>query len=289
MLGNISGRYTSHNSLSGCPLAHAKVLHAAKTLPPGDYIAPHYHRWDAHECMATMQGLVPFKAHKKGYAKLQKEFERTELMKNGEISAEVLTRPLSASRSPLPRASRARFVRAEIEDEDKWPKAVPTGLCSTQRYEVAPEAVSLFEQSLEAYRGSLDAPKQPRKGKGKAQATPVKKQQPTESSAMAVETDGGGAADDDAIRPPRIEIANFAMDAWYSSPFPDDFRGLPCVYVCEFTLQFMKSKTEVQQHNADFRHNGYRPCPPGEEIYREGKISVWEVDGRRHRVYCQNL
>lgn len=30
-------------------------------------------------------------------------------------------------------------------------------------------------------------------------------------------------------------------------------------------------------------------CPPGNEIYREGNISVYELDGKDHRVYCQNL
>ena len=29
--------------------------------------------------------------------------------------------------------------------------------------------------------------------------------------------------------------------------------------------------------------------PPGDEIYREGKLSVYELDGKEHRVYCQNL
>jgi MOZ/SAS family len=29
--------------------------------------------------------------------------------------------------------------------------------------------------------------------------------------------------------------------------------------------------------------------PPGDEIYRDGKISVFEVDGRKNPVYCQNL
>ena len=29
--------------------------------------------------------------------------------------------------------------------------------------------------------------------------------------------------------------------------------------------------------------------PPGREIYRRGKISVFEVDGKDNKVYCQNL
>ena len=29
--------------------------------------------------------------------------------------------------------------------------------------------------------------------------------------------------------------------------------------------------------------------PPGREIYRSGKTSVFEVDGEKHKVYCQSL
>jgi histone acetyltransferase MYST1 len=29
--------------------------------------------------------------------------------------------------------------------------------------------------------------------------------------------------------------------------------------------------------------------PPGNEIYRKGALSVFEVDGRDHKLYCQNL
>ena len=32
-----------------------------------------------------------------------------------------------------------------------------------------------------------------------------------------------------------------------------------------------------------FRH------PPGDEIYRDGNISIFEVDGRKNKIYCQNL
>lgn len=29
--------------------------------------------------------------------------------------------------------------------------------------------------------------------------------------------------------------------------------------------------------------------PPGDEIYRDGTLSVFEVDGRKNKIYCQNL
>lgn len=29
--------------------------------------------------------------------------------------------------------------------------------------------------------------------------------------------------------------------------------------------------------------------PVGKEIYRKGTLSIWEVDGREYKIYCQNL
>ncbi len=29
--------------------------------------------------------------------------------------------------------------------------------------------------------------------------------------------------------------------------------------------------------------------PPGDEIYRDGSIAIFEVDGRKNKIYCQNL
>jgi hypothetical protein len=29
--------------------------------------------------------------------------------------------------------------------------------------------------------------------------------------------------------------------------------------------------------------------PPGDEIYRDGILSVFEVDGRKNKIYCQNV
>lgn len=29
--------------------------------------------------------------------------------------------------------------------------------------------------------------------------------------------------------------------------------------------------------------------PPGDEIYRDGIISIFEIDGRKNKIYCQNL
>ena len=39
----------------------------------------------------------------------------------------------------------------------------------------------------------------------------------------------------------------------------------------------------VCQTKCDLKH------PPGNEIYRKGSLSVFEVDGKKNKIYCQNL
>lgn len=82
-----------------------------------------------------------------------------------------------------------------------------------------------------------------------------------------------------------IEMGKFEMEVWYQSPYPEDYARLPKLYICEYCLRYMKTKTVLQRHvvKCVWRH------PPGEEVYRKDKISVWEVDGKRYKQYCQNL
>ncbi|KAI4460596.1 histone acetyltransferase [Holotrichia oblita] len=71
-----------------------------------------------------------------------------------------------------------------------------------------------------------------------------------------------------------IEMGKFEMEVWYQSPYPEDYARLPKLYICEYCLRYMKSRTILQRHvhKCVWRH------PPGEEVYRKDKISVWEVD-----------
>lgn len=82
-----------------------------------------------------------------------------------------------------------------------------------------------------------------------------------------------------------IEMGKYEMEVWYQSPYPDDYSRLPKLYICEFCLRYMKSHTILQRHSIKcvWKH------PPGEEVYRKDRISVWEVDGKRYKQYCQNL
>jgi histone acetyltransferase MYST2 len=67
------------------------------------------------------------------------------------------------------------------------------------------------------------------------------------------------------------------MEVWYQSPYPEDFTCLPRIYLCEFCLKYMKSSTVLRRHAAKcvWKH------PPGDEIYRKDKLSVFEICGKR--------
>ncbi len=50
-------------------------------------------------------------------------------------------------------------------------------------------------------------------------------------------------------------------------------------------VQYMKRKNTLQRHQlkCELKH------PPGNEIYRHETLSVFEVDGAKAKIYCQNL
>ncbi|KAH9756806.1 hypothetical protein WN944_008109 [Citrus x changshan-huyou] len=82
-----------------------------------------------------------------------------------------------------------------------------------------------------------------------------------------------------------IELGRYEIETWYFSPFPPEYNDCLKLYFCEFCLNFMKRKEQLQRHmrKCDLKH------PPGDEIYRSGTLSMFEVDGKKNKVYGQNL
>ncbi|KAM0792608.1 hypothetical protein ACM66B_005269 [Microbotryomycetes sp. NB124-2] len=84
-----------------------------------------------------------------------------------------------------------------------------------------------------------------------------------------------------------IRFGEFEIKTWYQAPFPDEFSRIPDgrLWLCEFCLKYMKTEFQHSRHKlkCKTRH------PPGDEIYRDGDVSVFEVDGRKNKIYCQNL
>ncbi|KAH9306918.1 hypothetical protein KI387_011322, partial [Taxus chinensis] len=114
-----------------------------------------------------------------------------------------------------------------------------------------------------------------------------------------------------------VELGKYEVDTWYYSPYPEEYTNIHRLYICEFCLKYMKKRMTYMRH---MRKCGYRH-PPGDEIYRtvvaeqsvvpsqckqgdestswQSKVpdkggmqqilSVFEVDGEKNKLYCQNL
>ncbi|XP_049875095.1 histone acetyltransferase Tip60 isoform X6 [Pectinophora gossypiella] len=82
-----------------------------------------------------------------------------------------------------------------------------------------------------------------------------------------------------------IELGKHRIRPWYFAPYPQEMVNLPCIYICEFCLKYRKSKKCLERHliKCKLKH------PPGNEIYRKGSISFFEIDGRKNKCYAQNL
>jgi histone acetyltransferase SAS3 len=82
-----------------------------------------------------------------------------------------------------------------------------------------------------------------------------------------------------------IEFGGWEIDTWYAAPYPEEYSRNRVLYICEFCLKYMNSDYVAWRHKlkCPLKH------PPGDEIYRRSSVSIFEVDGRKNPVYCQNL
>ncbi|KAG0735647.1 hypothetical protein G6F16_008324 [Rhizopus arrhizus] len=83
----------------------------------------------------------------------------------------------------------------------------------------------------------------------------------------------------------KISFGNYLIDTWYIAPYPEEYNQNDILYICEHCMKYMRSSfiTKRHQKKCTVRY------PPGNEVYRENKISIFEVDGRKNKIYCQNL
>ncbi|KAB8218471.1 hypothetical protein BDV33DRAFT_192720 [Aspergillus novoparasiticus] len=83
----------------------------------------------------------------------------------------------------------------------------------------------------------------------------------------------------------RLQMGKFDIEPWYFSPYPASFSDVDMVYIDEFCLSYFDNKRAFERH----RSKCTLVHPPGNEIYRDDRISFFEVDGRRQRTWCRNL
>ena len=82
-----------------------------------------------------------------------------------------------------------------------------------------------------------------------------------------------------------IKFGDYEIESWYKSPYPEEIWRLDQIFICQFCLKYMKSNWILNRHleKCIWKH------PPGREIYRKDTYSLFEVDGKINKIYCQNL
>ncbi|CAL8132351.1 unnamed protein product [Orchesella dallaii] len=83
-----------------------------------------------------------------------------------------------------------------------------------------------------------------------------------------------------------IELGRYRIKPWYFSPYPPQFNGLPCLFICEFCLGCHSTREVLAVH---LRTVCTRKRPPGKEVYRKQGISIFEIDGAKEQLYLENL
>lgn len=83
----------------------------------------------------------------------------------------------------------------------------------------------------------------------------------------------------------KVQFGKFELDVWYFSPYPEKYGKASKLYICQYCLNYTDSLVSYKHH----WDTCTRRQPPGLEIYRKGVISIWEIDGSRNKLYCQNL
>uniref|UniRef100_A0A183HBR2 Histone acetyltransferase n=1 Tax=Onchocerca flexuosa TaxID=387005 RepID=A0A183HBR2_9BILA len=92
---------------------------------------------------------------------------------------------------------------------------------------------------------------------------------------------------DEEKRPQRqwIQFGSERLLAKYLSPYPERIAQSSNVYICRFCLVALEDSTLYEIHRAycEWKH------PPGNEIYRDDRLSFWEIDGIDEIGYCRRL
>ncbi|KAI8325845.1 acyl-CoA N-acyltransferase [Martensiomyces pterosporus] len=81
----------------------------------------------------------------------------------------------------------------------------------------------------------------------------------------------------------RVVLGKYSIGAWYSSPYPAEYKQGPDLCICERCLKYMKHRKSLQLHSCT------DPFPRGKLIYEDASALLYEVDGKEHSLYCQNL
>ncbi|KAG7843732.1 hypothetical protein KL941_004714 [Ogataea angusta] len=83
-----------------------------------------------------------------------------------------------------------------------------------------------------------------------------------------------------------VHFRNYEIDTWFKSPYPQQYSSNYVLHLCEYCLKYFSSSFTLRRHE---KKCPYSQRPPGTEIYRTSRLAMFEIDGRKNVVYCQNL
>ncbi|KAI8137396.1 acyl-CoA N-acyltransferase [Fennellomyces sp. T-0311] len=94
----------------------------------------------------------------------------------------------------------------------------------------------------------------------------------------------------------KIVYGRYQIGTWYYAPYPSEYgEKVDELFICEHCLKYTVQDAQMRAHKASKRDPvaGMLHCkkrkPPGQVIYQQGNIKIYEIDGREHKLYCQNL
>ncbi|CAG8584511.1 4923_t:CDS:2 [Diversispora eburnea] len=82
-----------------------------------------------------------------------------------------------------------------------------------------------------------------------------------------------------------VVFGKYEIETWYYSPFPDEYKNVKKIYVCQHCLKYMKVKETYGRHMSlcDRRY------PTGVKIYEKGRNKIYEVDGKLQKVFVTKI
>ncbi|TNJ27585.1 Histone acetyltransferase MYST1 [Giardia muris] len=83
-----------------------------------------------------------------------------------------------------------------------------------------------------------------------------------------------------------VILGQYTLETWYSSPYPEPYTEVTRLLICPYCMRYMRTERAYQKH---MEACSLRMHPPGLRIYADGYISVYEVDGRSSKLFCQCL
>ncbi|XP_063059533.1 histone acetyltransferase KAT5b isoform X2 [Engraulis encrasicolus] len=240
---------------------------------------------------ATLPTVTPAPAHPPTQPQPQRKS-----LENNNNNAQTPTAPSRGKTLPTPK----RKTESVSSLTSQPSPATPASTESPQPYTPARETFTPKSNNREEHEPLTTngttrrlIPSQPgRKRKANCGGTDEDSQDSTDGIPSAPRMTGSLVSDrshDDIVTRMKnidcIELGRHRLKPWYFSPYPQELTALPILYLCEFCLKYLKSLKCLQRHltKCNLRH------PPGNEIYRKGTISFFEIDGRKNKNYSQNL